>query len=97
MYDLAKAITNKNNSWYLPYLVMGIYERSNNDELSANNNLYQAIKAKSNCAQAHKELGELLITQGNCNSGKKHIQIYYLNENAILSDPKLTNLLNKCN
>lgn len=97
MYDLAKAITNKNNSWYLPYLVMGIYERANNDELSANNNLYQAIKAKSNCAQAHKELGELLITQGNCNSGKKHIQIYYLNENAILSDPKLTNLLNKCN
>lgn len=96
-YNLAKETSQLAPNFAVPYYLMGLFEKSQGNSSSAETNFYYAIKLKPTFAEAHRDLGSLMLSSGKCRVGKNHLTLYLQSSNAISDYDELQTKIKKCN
>jgi TolB-like protein len=96
-YALAKEITVSAPNFAVPFYLMALYEKAAGNALVAENNFFAAIRLKPTFAEAHRDFGSLLLANGKCKAGKRHVELYMQSTNAAADFTELHTKIKNCN
>lgn len=96
-YNLAKETSTSAPNFAVPFYLMALYEKANGKVQTAELNFFSAIKLKPTFAEAHRDFGVLLLSNGKCKTGKHHLELYMQSINAASDFTELHQKIKNCN
>lgn len=96
-YNLAKETSEVAQNFAVPFYLMALFEKAKGNPQTAELNFFNAIKLKPTFAEAHRDFGTLLLSNGKCKTGRHHVTLYMQSSNAISDFDELQSKIKSCN